>query len=232
MSSMNITMVVARKEIKGIIKNKGLLFGSLWFGPLFGIIFSSKIYSLDNSTFSMALMAGVLTGYMFSGQVFLREKQERIIETLLCTPLSLKSIWFGKVVGVSIPAYMISLLTVVLITIVSNLASESFLFPSVAILIHILAAVPFFIASTISLMGYCQFLFGMRENRFVSYLVMMGLLPFIFPNIIGSIIQGNVSFVVSWVEVLMLLFVSLLLLSITTYFSRFLSKEKIITTIS
>jgi len=224
MSSINMTMVVARKEMKNIVKNKGLLFGSVWMGGSFGIIFSFQSLSLDNSVFSMALLAGVLVGYMFSGRVFLREKRERIIETLLCTPLSLKSIWFGKVVGVTIPAYLISLLTVALITIVSNITLHSLLFPSVVILIHALVVVPVFITSVISLMGFCQFWFGMRENRIIGYLVMLGLLPTIFPY--------NMSLDVSWVEVGVLLIVSVLLLAITTYLSRYLSKEKIVTTIS
>jgi ABC-2 type transport system permease protein len=224
MSSMNMAMVVAQKEIKEIVKNKGMLLGSVWFGCSFGIVFSSQALSLDNSVFSVALLAGVLVGYMFSGRVFLREKRERIIETLLCTPLSLKSIWFGKVVGVTIPAYLVSLLTVALVTTVSNITLHSFLFPSVVILIHALVVVPVFITSVISLMGFCQFWFGMRENKIIGYLVMLGLLPIIFPY--------NMSLAVSWVEVVVLLIVSVLLLAITTYLSRYLSKEKIVTTIS
>jgi len=224
MSSMNMAMVVAQKEIKEIVKNRGLLLGSVWFGCSFGIIFSSQALSLDNSVFSVALLAGILVGYMFSGRVFLREKRERIIETLLCTPLSLKSIWFGKVVGVTIPAYLVSLLTVALITIVSNITLHSLLFPSVVILIHALVGVPVFITSVISLMGFCQFWFGMRENRIIGYLAMLGLLPVIFPY--------NMSLAVSWVEVVVLLIVSVLLLALTTYLSRYLSKEKIVTTIS
>jgi len=224
MSSVNMAMVVAQKEITEIVKNRGLLFGSVWFGCSFGMIFSSQALSLDNSVFSVALLAGVLVGYMFSGRVFLREKRERIIETLLCTPLSLKSIWFGKVAGVTIPAYLVSLLTVALITIVSNITLHSLLFPSAAILIHALVVVPVFITSVISLMGFCQFWFGMRENRIIGYLVMLGVLPVIFPY--------NMSLAVSWVEVVVLLVVSVLLLAITTYLSRYLSKEKIVTTIS
>jgi len=224
MSSVNMAMVVAQKEITEIVKNRGLLFGSVWFGCSFGMIFSSQALSLDNSVFSVALLAGVLVGYMFSGRVFLREKRERIIETLLCTPLSLKSIWFGKVVGVTIPAYLVSLLTAALITIVSNITLHSLLFPSVVILIHALVVVPVFITSVISLMGFCQFWFGMRENKIIGYLVMLGSLPVIFPY--------NMSLVVSWVEVAVLLVMSVLLLAITTYLSRYLSKEKIVTTIS
>jgi len=231
MNPMNVTMVVARKEMKDILKNKGLLFGSVWMGGSFGIIFSSQAYSLDNSIFSMALLAGILVGYMFSGQVFLREKRGGIIETLLCTPLSMKAIWFGKVVGATVPAYLISLLTVALVTIASNITMHSFLFPSAVMLIHIFVVVPIFITSAISLTGLCQFLFGMRENKIIGYLVVLGLLPFVFPNIIGGLIRGNVSLTVSYVEVVVAMIASVLLLTLTICLSRFLSKEKIVTTI-
>ena len=92
---MNMTLVVARKEIKNIIRNKGLLFGGLWIGGTFGVLnvlLSGQAFSFDNSVFSVALLVGVFVGFMFSGQVFLREKREKVIETMLCTPLSLKSI--------------------------------------------------------------------------------------------------------------------------------------------
>ena len=222
--SCNMTLVVTRNEIKNIIKNRGLLLGSVWIGGSFGILFSTQASSLDNAVFSMALLVGILVGYMFSGQVFMREKRGRIIETLLCTPLNLNSIWSGKVAGATIPAYLISLLTVAIVTIVSNITSHSLLFPSIVILTHIFVVVPIFIASAIGLMGFCQFLFGMRENKIVGYLIVLGFFPFIIPSIIGNL-------VVSWIEVAIYLCVSTFLLALTTYLSRYLSKEKIVTTI-
>jgi len=234
MSSMKMTLVVARKEMKNIIRNKGLLFGGLWFGGMFGVfnvLFGGQVFSFNNIFFSVALLVGVFVGSMFSAQVFLREKREKIIETLLCTPLSLKSIWFGKVLGAAIPAYLFSLLSVTLVIIISNIMMRSLLLPSLAILTHILGVVPVFIASAISLMGFCQFLLGMRENKIISYLIILVLFPFMYPSIFSGLIQGNMNVVVSWPEVAVCLIVSVLLLSLTTYLSRYLSKEKIVTTI-
>lgn len=234
MSSMNMTLVVARKEIKNVIRNKGLLFGGLWFGGMFGVfnvLLGGQVFSFNNSVFSVALLVGVFVGFMFSAQVFLREKREKIIETMLCTPLSLKSIWFGKVLGATIPAYLFSLLSVTLVIIISNITMRSLLLPSLAILTHILIVVPVFIASAISLIGFCQFLLGMRENKIISYLIILVLFPFMYPSIFSGLIQGNMGVAVSWPEVLVCLIVSVFLLSLTTYLSRYLSKEKIITTI-
>lgn len=234
MSSMNMTLVVARKEMKNIIRNKGLLFAGLWLGGMFGVLnvlLGAQVLSFDNTVFSVAMLVGVFVGFSFSSFVFLREKREKIIETLLCTPLSLKSVWFGKVLGATVPAYLFSLLTVAVVAIVSNIMLHSLVFPSFAILIHILAVVPVFIAATIGLLGFCQFLLGMRENKIIGYLIILVLFPFMYPHIFSSLIQGNMSVAVSWAEVAACLIVSVFLLSLTTYSSRYLSKEKIVTTI-
>ena len=234
MNSMNMTLVVARKEVKNVFRNKGLLFGGLWFGGMFGVLnvsLSGQVFSLNNAVYSVALLVGTLVGYSFSSFVFLREKRERIIETLFCTPLSLKSIWFGKVLGATVPAYLFSLLSVILVILVSNIGRSSLLFPSVAILIHVLGVAPFFIASAISLMGFCQFLLGMRENRILGFLIIAMLLPFMYPSILDGLILGNMNVDVSWIEVEVSLIVSVLLLALTSYLSRYLSKEKIVTTI-
>jgi len=232
MSSVKMTLVVARKEMKTIIRNKGLLFAGLWLGGMFGVLnvlLGGQVFSFNNTIFSVAMLVGVFVGSSFSSFVFLREKREKIIETLLCTPLSLKSVWFGKVLGATVLAYLFSLLTVALVTIVSNIMLHSLVFPSVAILIHILAVVPVFIASTIGSLGFCQFLLGMRENRIIGYLIILILFPFMYPHIFGGLIQGNMNVAVSWVEVAVCLIVSVFLLSLTTHLSRYLSKEKIVT---
>jgi ABC-2 type transport system permease protein len=234
MNSMNMTLVIARKEISNVIRNKGLLFGGLWFGAMFGVfnvLLSGEVFSLNNAVYSVALLVGTLVGYSFSSFVFLREKRERVIETLFCTPLSLKSIWFGKVLGATVPAYLFSLLSVVLVTLVSNIGGNSLLFPSVAVITHVLGVAPFFIASAISLMSFCQFMLGMRENRIIGFLIIAILLPFMYPSILSGLVLGDVNVDVSWIEVEVCLIVSVLLLAITTYLSRYLSNEKIVTTI-
>ena len=234
MNPVYMTLVVARKEISNVIRNKGLLFGGLWFGAMFGVfnvLFSGEVFSLNNAVYSVALLVGTLVGYSFSSFVFLREKRERVIETLFCTPLSLKSIWFGKVLGATVPVYLFSLLSVVLVTLVSNIGGNSLSFPSVAVITHALGVAPIFVASATSLMGFCQFMLGMRENRILGFLIIAILLPFMFPSILSGLVLGDVNVDVSWIEVEVCFTVSVILLALTTYLSRYLSKEKIVTTI-
>ena len=104
MNFTTMVWLVARKELTTVRRNRGLLFAGVYVGGMFGVLnlILGGPVSLDNALFSAALLAGVFVGYSFARSVFLREKREKIIETLLCTPLSLKAIWLGKVLGVSV----------------------------------------------------------------------------------------------------------------------------------
>jgi ABC-2 type transport system permease protein len=233
MTSMNMVWLVTQKEIKTIFRNKGLLSAGFYVGGMFGVLntlLSGPVFAINNAIFSVALLAGVFVGYSLSRFVFLREKQEKIIETLLCTPLSLKSIWLGKVIGATVPAYLFSLLASSLVTLISSIMMHSLVLPSAVILIHIVVVVPIFTTAAISLIGFCQFVLGMRENKIIGYLIVLVLVPFMYPSIFG-LMFGGVNVVVSWREVGICLLFAVLLLTLTTYSSRYLSKEKIITTI-
>lgn len=65
MSSIDMTMLVARKEMKNIFRNKGLLIGGLWFGGMFAVLLvflGGQEFSLSNAIFSVSLLAGTLVG--------------------------------------------------------------------------------------------------------------------------------------------------------------------------
>ncbi len=231
---MNKIFIVAGKEIKELVKNKRTFITGVFFALWFSVFTSLAVKgvgspaALNNSVFYLALMIGVFITYIFSGQVFLREKQEKIIETLLCTPLSLRSIWLGKVVGVALPAHLVALLTAALVVIISNVLSPSLLFPSTAVLFHLLVVVPAFIAFAAGLMGFFQFLLGMRENQIIGLLVFVVLFGAL--SLTNNITKGD--FTVSWSGVGVLLVIAAILLALTTYLTRYLSKERIVTSIS
>ena len=233
MNAMKMTRVVAQKEIKTVLRNKGLLLAGFYVGGMFGVMnvwLNGPVHGIENTVFSAALLTAVFVGYSFSRFVFLREKQEKVIETLLCSPLSLKSIWLGKVVGATIPAYLFSLLAVCIVMILSSAMMQTLLLPSAVMLIHILGVVPVFTAAAVGLIGFTQFVLGMRENKIIGYVIVLVLVPFMYPSIF-SLLLGGVNVVVSWLEVGICAIFAVLLLALTTYLSRYLSKEKIVTTI-
>ena len=234
---MNKILVVARKEMKGIIKTKSQMLVGIFFAVWFSVMTAPVVKTVEESAvfdqfnnllFYFVLMLGIFMGYLFSGRVFFNEKREGIIETLLCTPLSLRQIWSGKVVGVTIPAYFIALLTAALITIIGNIFSTSMLLPSPAIFLHIFLVVPAFIAAAVGLLGFGHSLLGMRENQIlnISIFFVIFLALFFTKNVISG------GYVVSWMAVGVLLLVAVLLLTLTVYLTRYLSKERIVTSIS
>lgn len=234
--TMGEILIVAKKEMKGIIKTKsqiilGTLF-ALWFTAISALIIKTMEESVvldyfNNLVFYNVPMVGILVAYILSGTVFLNEKREGSIETLLCTPLSLRQIWSGKVMGVTILAYMIALMSAILLTILANFLSTLLLLPSPAILVHILLVVPVFISAFIGLLGFGQSILGMRENQIINifiFLLIFLTIPFT-KNVVGA------EFAVSWTGVGVLLIISVLLLALASYLTRYLSKERIVTTI-
>jgi ABC-2 type transport system permease protein len=183
----------------------------------------------NNLLFYFVLMLGIFMAYLFSGKVFFNEKREGIIETLLCTPLSLRQIWAGKVLGVTIPAYLIALLAAALITVIANIFAASILLPSPAILLHIFLVVPAFIAVAVGLLGFGHLLLGMRENQILNISIFVAIF-FAFSIANKNVISGG--YAVSWTMVGGMLIAAVLLLALISYLTRYLSKERIVTTIA
>jgi len=237
---MNRTLVVARKEAKELLGSKGTLFLGLGFAlffPIirilaiikgyseFGVEDSTVATSLDGSIFFLSAALGLLITYISTSQIFLLEKRDAVIETLMCTPVNLRQIWLGKVLGITVFAYLLSLLTALVILVISSILSGSLLLPTVAILVHILLVVPTLIAAFAGLMGFVQFRLGMRENTILNFVIF---LPF-FTALYAIGFQAT--FTISWTQVGILFAISVLLLAVTAYITKGLSKERIVTTI-
>jgi len=235
---MNKILIVSEKEMNGIIRTRSQMlvgiFFALWFSVMTAPVILTAEESLvfdqfNNLLFYFVLMLGIFMAYLFSGKVFFNEKREGIIETLLCTPLSLRQIWAGKVLGVTIPAYLIALLAAALITVIANIFAASILLPSPAILLHIFLVVPAFIAVAVGLLGFGHLLLGMRENQILNISIFVAIF-FAFSIANKNVISGG--YAVSWTMVGGMLIAAVLLLALISYLTRYLSKERIVTTIA
>ena len=235
---MNRTLVVAGKEAKELLGNKGTLFLGLGFALFFPILRSVALFkgyselegstvamSLDGSIFFLSTALGLLITYISASQVFLLEKTDAVIETLMCTPVNLRQIWLGKVLGLTVFAYLLSLLTTLVTLVGSNILAGSILLPTVAILVHVLVVVPTLIAAFAGLIGFAQFRLGMRENKIVNFVVFVPAFGAIYAIGLQS------TFTTSWTHVGILFAISVLLLATTAYTIKYLSKERIVTTI-
>jgi ABC-2 type transport system permease protein len=233
---MNRVLVVAAKEIRQLARSRNVLISAVLFIVIFGGMTAPAVLVgndaspgqvVDQLLFYLVLVLGIFSGYLFCGQVFLREKQEGVVETLLCSPLSLREIWLGKVVGIVIPATVLSYMASVIIIFVGSAVLGAAVWPSPPVIIHVLAVVPAFIGAGAGLMGFAQLLLGMRENQILNFAIIFGLIFLISftREILGP------SFTVTWIVVASVMVLAVSIILITTWLTRFLSRERIVTTL-
>jgi len=231
---MSVIGVVARKETIQVLRTRSALLSALVFIFIFGGMSAPALLTggespaamLDWTIIYLVLVLGAFTGYIFSGQAFLREKQEGVIETLICSPLSLRSLWFGKVLGVSLMAYIFSLGAAALITVVANAISDVTVLPSVQVMIFLFTALPLLIAGAVGLLGFIQLLLGMRENSLIGFAVIFGIILLL--SFARGLSGGGGA---SYGLIAFLLAGGLVLLGISAYATRFLNRERIVRTI-
>jgi ABC-2 type transport system permease protein len=234
---MNMEQVgmVAKKELQELASNKGALITVLVFGMLFTftslgtvtISAEGSAASVDWPVIYLSMFVGVFAGFTLCGTVFFREKQNGVIETLLCTPLSLRSIWLGKVLGVAIPSYLFGLLSSGILVLLTYAAVGAVALPSLLVPFHLLVVAPIFISSAVGLVGYVQLAMGMKENRFISMGVFILLI--IGLSLSSGLVKEDATLVGQ--VVLSLLIGAVALLTISFLLSKRLDKEKIVTSI-
>jgi ABC-2 type transport system permease protein len=235
---MNSIFIVARKEALQILHNRQTLLSAVLIAVIFGGVTipamlasgpGPSVPGIAGQTLGVyvVLLVGVFLGYLFAGQAFLREKQEGTIETLLCSPLSLRQIWLGKVLGVTAPAYGITIAVATMIIAGTGILSGAPVVPDAPVLGYILLVVPVVIAAAVGLLGFVQLLLGMRENQIINMVVIFGL---VFSIGIAQELAGP-SFSVTWTVVGVLFAGSIALLLGTSFLSRFLDRERIVLTL-
>lgn len=227
---------IAWKETREVVTNKGLVLSGIilaaWFSLMAGLGIGEESITqqmqLDNSLFYMAALIGLFVAYIYAGQTFLREKQSGIVETLLCAPVSLRTIWLGKAIGVALPSSVLSWLSAASIIFMVNHRSAFDLIPSSLVLGHVLFSVPIFIVAAIALLGFGQLMLGMRENMIINMLTVLVL----FGALATTRLVVDDTDLVSTTTVVGFAVGSIVLLLVISALGRFLSRERIVRTIS
>jgi ABC-2 type transport system permease protein len=111
--------------------------------------------------------------------------------------------------------------------IITSIQLNTFLLFEPVILVHVLLAVPAFIAAFVGLVGFGQLILGMRENRLLNFLIFVPA----FAALYGSGLAVTRGLTVSWQYVGILLAASVLLIGLAAYLTRYLNRERIVTTI-
>lgn len=233
---MGQVLIILRKEFKELLTSLSSVLSGLGMALFFSVMYGIGLtqgptplprHALDGSMFALSAMLGLFMSYTFTSQVFLREKMTKVTETLLCAPVSLRQIWLGKTLAVTLLSYIISLAGIATLITVASARSGAFVQPSPAVLFHFIFVVPTFIAAFGGLVGVAQMAMGMKENQIFGFIIFLP--AFIGLNTIVSM-SGGVT--IAWWQVGIALGGSLILLFIASFLTRFLSRERIVVTLA
>jgi len=176
-------LTVARKETAQLLHSRMSMITTAFLAMFFAFTAAPAVTMEDGSAavldqllFSMVPVIGLFVGYIFASQIFLREKQQGVIETLLCTPLTVGELWLGKVLGATLLAWGMALGAAVLIIVVSGGNSGGLVLPSAPVIVHLAVVMPLFIAAGTGLLGLVQFILGLRQVQIVNVAVIFVLI--------------------------------------------------------
>jgi ABC-2 type transport system permease protein len=231
---MNRILVVTKKELLELLSEKKTLLIALAMTLFFSVIYSfgasranGNLGPAGGVVLFLSSAIGIFMAYMLSGRIFLREKVDRVIETLMCSPVTIRQLWAGKVLAVAGLAWGLTLLGAAIMLVITFYFSENTP-PLSLLLFYELVSVPVLITAFVGLLGFAQFYLGMRENRIISMLIFFPLFGALYG--VGYGIGGSVT--VSWTILFAVLGIALFLVGIAGYLLRYLSKERIVRTLS
>ncbi|MBN1152161.1 MAG: hypothetical protein JXA58_03025 [Dehalococcoidia bacterium] len=234
---MSSTRVVFRKELLELCASRQSVITGIAFSLVFGGMYSLRItagmpmaldLSLGSLVFFLSMLIGVFLGYSNASQVFIREKMDQVVETLLCSPANLRDIWLGKTLAVTAFAYVLALGSGVLMAAVTSARMGTLAVPNGAVIVHVIFVLPLIIAFLVGALGFAQLLLGMKENRIIG----MALFIPIFAGLYGFGYNTTGTLAVGWSHVGIVAIVAVCLLSLLAWCTRFLRREKIVTSLS
>lgn len=232
---MNKVTVIYRKELKELLKNRTSVLLGLVFAGFFAILYSQQIINskdgsinINGTIFYLTLAIALFSAYMSTGQIFMLEKRDGVIETLMCAPVTLRQIWWGKTLAGAMLSWFTAIFTALLVFIIPVIQAKKIFIPEMPAFFHVLITVPLFVAAFTGLLGCGQLLLGMRENRLLNFVIFAPAFAVLYSS--GLILSRGI--VISWMYTGMVFGGSLLLLGLAIFLTGFLSRERIVTTIA
>ncbi len=234
---MTSVLIVFRKEFRELALSRSTVAIGILFALLFGAMYSLRLtadmplaldLSLGSLLFFLTMLIGVFLGYSYCSQTFLREKTDLVIETLLCCPVGLRELWLGKTLAVTLFAHVLAIGGGILTALVTGARLGTLVVPNPAVILYLVFVLPLVIACFVGALGFAQLLLGMKENRIIA----MALFIPIFAGLYGLGYSATGVFVVTWARVGILALAAAAVLAGIWWASRFLSRERIVTSLS
>ncbi|MDV2481780.1 ABC transporter permease subunit [Methanoculleus sp. Wushi-C6] len=232
---MSTFRVIAGREMRLALRNRSALIAALIFAVWFPVVSILGIAAgagedaavITAGIATITLPVGVFMGYLFCADAFLREKRDGSIETLLCTPVSLRRLWEGKAAGVAVPAYLMTLVSAAVTIAAVYTLSSAPVAGEPLLLLHLAVVVPVWIVAAAGLIGAAQLALGMRENQILGFVLIFG---FIF-LIIGLQQVAPAGSGISVTMEAILAAVGIVLLALARVIAGKVTKERIVRTI-
>jgi len=196
-------------------------------GQPISTVFSENI---KNLSVSIVFYAQLFTMFAISMTIinyaFYNERLEKTLEPLLCTPLNITTIWLGKLIAILFISYLWSIVITAIIVIIFRLFL-SFAIPiSAPILVQILVVSPLLVAASVGLVGFTLLLFKNDQvTKYINIFIIIGL-----TNLVVRFLQRGMikPLIISWQLVALFFLISLILIVVIAFCTRFLKKERVI----
>jgi len=180
---------------------------------------------LDSALVFFPLLFAIWVCTIFATYAVIVEKSKRNLESLMATPVSLKQIWLGKTLAVTIPAVIIGIIISVVIYLAFNMAYISqyaggFVVPSAFSIVTALIIDSALVFTIVAIVVYLQLVIS--NPRFANF-VFIGIFFVLFFGV-TALVQVGVTVSLSYYYLGALIvfgWVAFLL-------SRFLTREKVI----
>jgi len=128
------------------------------------------------------LIIPIMASSIIGASSFVGEKEHKTMESLLYTPLSIKELFFAKVIGTAVPAFIVTIFSAVIFGIVINIGGliyfESLVFPNFKWLVLI-----FWVSPAVTILAiYFMVLVSTKANTFqdAQQMSVFIILPIIF----------------------------------------------------
>lgn len=220
---MSVISAIVEKELKEIIRDKNLVTGLLSVSMFLGmlVLTSSRSVTIVMSAFIpyLPLMTAFILGFSLSGR-FVKEKLQGVIETVLCTPVSLRELWLAKTMSITCASSLTTMVITILVIALSGIQLTA------PLVMYLLIAVPAFVFSALGLLCLLYFYLGMRQIQAVNYVIF-----FLLFIALSIILRIKPSSKVTFEAGIAMLTFSVILSLLLNYAVKHVDKERIVTTI-
>jgi ABC-2 type transport system permease protein len=181
---------------------------------------------LSSLVYVLPLMYTIIICSVFASYSVVLDKAKRTIESLMATPVSIRQIWMGKSLAVTLPSLVVGMAVFILVYIVMNVVfviprTHFFVFPDALAIISAVIIVPVLIFSIVAVVVNVQLIISNPRIATFVFTAIFALL------VIGINAVGGLGVSIGFLS---LVYLGLLVVcaGVSLILSRSLTKEKVL----